>query len=177
MSNQSSSMSKQIRITGTACAVHYVCLLLLAFALAAGAGPAHAQTGTNLTGVRILQGTLVAPQSVGGFDGTATSHTNSVTGYTRSPEVIELANGLGASQVLAGTDIPERFRTTLTVQFDSINQKLFTDEIAGQRLQLLGTTQGGNATTTWVDSNGANNFLIPRLLDDLGVAMTSRPKL
>lgn len=77
----------------------------------------------------------------------------------------------------SATDIPDQFRTTLTVQFDSINQKLFTDEIAGQRLQLLGTTQGGNATTTWVDSNGANNFLIPRLLDDLGVAMTSRPTL
>ena len=109
-------MSKQIRVTRTACAVPYVCLLLLVFALAAGAGPAHAQTSTNLPGVRILQGTLISVplaesyyQSHAPLRGGVNSRTTSVTGYTRSPEVIALANGLGASQVVAGTLSPSTY--------------------------------------------------------------------
>lgn len=48
----------------------------------------------------------------------------------------------------SASDIPDQFRTTLAVQFDNINAPLFTDEIAGLRLHLFGTTSGGTTTTT-----------------------------
>jgi hypothetical protein len=48
----------------------------------------------------------------------------------------------------SAADIPNQFRTTLTVQFDSINELLYTDEIAGLQLHLFGTTAGGDTTST-----------------------------
>ena len=35
-------------------------------------------------------------------------------------------------------DIPDQYRTSLTVQFDQINKKLWADEIAGRRLRIFG---------------------------------------
>ena len=45
-------------------------------------------------------------------------------------------------------NIPDAFRTTMTVQFDQINQLLFADETAGQRLRLFGYADLSTATTT-----------------------------
>lgn len=45
-------------------------------------------------------------------------------------------------------DIPDPFRTTLTVQFDQINQLLFADEIAGNRLRIFGYAATGTGSTT-----------------------------
>lgn len=42
------------------------------------------------------------------------------------------------------TEIPDRYRATLRVQFDSINYLLFADEIAGQRLKIYGRFEPTN---------------------------------
>jgi RHS repeat-associated protein len=44
--------------------------------------------------------------------------------------------------------IPDAFRTTMTVQVDQINQLLFADEIAGQRVRMWGYADVSAATTT-----------------------------
>jgi RHS repeat-associated protein len=48
----------------------------------------------------------------------------------------------------SATEIPDQFRTALRIQFDNIDQTLFTDEISGQRLELVGSTSGGDTTQT-----------------------------
>jgi RHS repeat-associated protein len=48
-----------------------------------------------------------------------------------------------ATMLLTWTgDIPDKYRTRLTVQFDNINRALYVDEIYGQRLRIYGVLTG-----------------------------------
>jgi RHS repeat-associated protein len=65
----------------------------------------------------------------------------------------------------AAADIPDQFRTTLTVQFGptgglAINQLLYADEIAGNRLRLINSAVGGSPTTTTVTTNLYSDYML-----------------
>lgn len=85
---------------------------------------------------------LQAEDVVGGsvLDITAPLLIGSLLPYTQSAQFTWLS------------DIPDKFRTTLRVQFDNIDQQVFADEIGGARLRIKGApspvSAGNNTSTT-----------------------------
>jgi hypothetical protein len=126
------------------------------------AGAVHAQN-TNLPGVRILQGSLVSPSSAATYYGTATTHSVSVTGYSRSPEVTALANGLGAALVAAGKLSP-------AVYAQRVNEYVYNNI----RLDFMFGEQKG-ALGALIDQSGTpfdQANLLGELLKAAGIAVT-----
>jgi RHS repeat-associated protein len=65
----------------------------------------------------------------------------------------------------AAADIPDQFRTTLTVKLGqtgalAINSFLYADEIAGSRLRLINHASGGSATTSNVATDLYSEYML-----------------
>lgn len=83
--------------------------------------------------------------------GTLIDVSQSLPAPTGNP-VSELpSSAYSAAQFSWGGDVPDQYRTRLTIQFDNINQAVFADETAGNRLRIWGVAT--NETTTSATRN------------------------